>query len=68
MSANVKVAIREHKEIKGLYILDFIYLDTNTVEASIQCGIDSLQLIHDVTGNALEIIKGNEEKLRVLQN
>ena len=67
--AEVKVEIRFHNEVTGLYYLNFINVDEeDKIVAQIQCGVKSLQLIHDTVGNALNFIRSEEEKSRVKNN
>lgn len=67
--AQIKVDVRQHNEIKDLYYLNFINVDEdNKTIAQIQCGVDSLQLIYNVVGNALNFIRSEQEKSRVQNN
>lgn len=67
--ANIKVDIRTHNEIKGLYYINFVDVDDNDkVLVQIQGNIQLLESVHITTGNALDLIRSDEEKLRVQNN
>lgn len=59
MAANVKVDVRKNNSVEGLYKVNFINVDEgeDKIVASIDCGIETLYLIRDVIGNAIDTIE-----------